>query len=522
MPAGATHTRRQTPGATLLSLGVLGLLTTAAGGRAAEAREGGAGGRPAVATTLQARATAARHSSFQVDRSGERSPEGPEIRTRLRVGTEAHTGDVLGPLELSGRLTGEVFAGTVHGRPTLSGDDLPGARLDRALLREAWVQASVSRWLRLKVGAQTSHWGLGLVANDGDDTFGSGRPAWFSLPDRGDRVLRALLGLRPSPRAGSALEGLLLVVAADRVIEDDVARLAADEVATQGVMSARLGLGQRGWLGLYYVLRDQEHGDGKTLRGQVVDASLDLRFGRRGEGLRLQAETAAVLGRTTLAPSRDHPEHDLVRLAAAGRVSVEPGVPGLRFELDAAWLSGDGDLDDDRLSAFRADPGFHQGLLLFPRVLAWQTGRARLTASDPRYSGVPAEDLDLLASDGAVFGALTVFPKLGWQVLEGVEVYGGVLLAWATADVTDPFNSRTKGGGEPRNHLAGEATGRGLGTEVDIGVRARLGVPLLRDVDLALHLALEYGVLLPGAALEPDDGTLATVHGGRLTLALGP
>ena len=53
-------------------------------------------------------------------------------------------------------------------------------------------------------------------------------------------------------------------------------------------------------------------------------------------------------------------------------------------------------MDDGKITAFHADRNLRQGLLLFDRVLAWQTGRARRTASDPTLVGVPAEDLDLL------------------------------------------------------------------------------------------------------------------------------
>ncbi len=496
--------------------GVAWILVLAAGApRPAAAQD-----PPSIQGTARARATASRTSSFPVDRHDTPSPDGIQLDTRIRVRSDADSGGSLDCLRLGGHLAVEALAGTLHGAPDFAGDDLPGSRLESWLLREAWLLIAVDRTVELRVGAQTSHWALGLVANAGDDTLSLRRPAWFSLPVAGDRVLRAMLYAHPfSPP--SLLDGLVLAAGADRVLEDDVASLAAGEVATQGVIAARYHLAADRWLGLYYVFRDQEHDDGKSLQAQVLDAAADLRVGPGEAELRLQVEAAWVFGRTSLAPSAEHPEHDLSRGAALARASWAAGATGLRVEVDLGWLSGDSDPDDGVRTAFSADRSFQQGLLLFPRLLAWQTGRARINASDPRLSGVPAEDLDRLASDGAVHGATTFFPKVGWRVDDWLEVYGGVLLARASADVVDPFNTRVFGGGQARNYLAGRPRPYGLATELDAGVHVRLGLPGLAGEELGLHLAAEYGVLLPGPALQPEEGELSTIHGGRLTLALG-
>ena len=188
--------------------------------------------------------------------------------------------------------------------------------------------------------------------------------------------------------------------------------------------------------------------------------------------------------------------------------------------LDALYASGDDAMDDGRFTAFRVDRNYQLGLLLPRRVLAWQTARARLNASDPLLSGRPAEDLDRLASDGAVFSTLAVFPQAGWRLSPSLEVYGGVLLAWTPAALVDPFNTRVRGGGVARNFLDGQPSDRTLGTELDVGARARLPIPGADGLEVMA--IVEYGVLLPGGALGPEAGALDAIHGGRFTLALMP
>ena len=183
---------------------------------------------------------------------------------------------------------------------------------------------------------------------------------------------------------------------------------------------------------------------------------------------------------------------------------------GLTADLEGAWLSGDATMDDSVSSAFRADRNFQQGLVLFPRVLATWTGRSRLTASDPDVVGVPTEDLDKLATDGALQGVATLFPKLGWQATPGLELYAGALLAWATADVLDPYNTRT-GGGTARNHLDLAADSAYLGTEYDFGMRMGTQLPWHLG---EMAITAEYGVLSPGGGLPG----LTDIHGGRITL----
>ncbi|HYD47270.1 MAG TPA: hypothetical protein VEB21_02925, partial [Terriglobales bacterium] len=164
---------------------------------------------------------------------------------------------------------------------------------------------------------------------------------------------------------------------------------------------------------------------------------------------------------------------------------------------------GDQNFDDDEQNAFRVDPNFEFGLLLFRHVLAAQTGRAPITAGDPELIGRPVPDLDRIPTRGGPTNTIAFFPR-GWiRTQDGLEVYGGPLFAFSEVDNADPFNSRLEGG-EPHNFLGGNP-GPFYGVELDAGLRYRT---LLFGTELTM--GLEGGVLFPGNAFRQLDGTRMT------------
>jgi hypothetical protein len=452
-----------------------------------------------------------------MEAAGTPSSEGRSVETRLRFRIEATTPQ--GPWKALSRLTADVVDGTVWGPGTPWGDRMPGDRLQGPTLHETWVGLEHGKVFGARAGAMTSHWGLGLVANDGGADLEAGRQEWFALQRSGDRVMRAAVYGMPFVGRDNPLRGLHLSAAIDRVLEDDSADLRESQQATQGVLAARLFLAEKRWVGLYGVHRDQQHEDGKQLQVTVLDVACD--FDERaadGAGFRIQGEFAAIQGNTTLSPTPEFPQHDVAQFGALVRGTWADALPGLTAQLDAGFFSGDENLDDGTVTAFRADRNLRQGFLLFEQVLATQTGRARRNASDPELVGYPAEDLDRLASDGAVFDAITVFPKLGYKPLSWLEIYAGALAAWAPSRLVDPFLTRTQGGGYPRNFLGAKADGNLLGVELDLGVRATWAVP--RMTDQVVQLGLEAGHLQLGGALRDSDGQPDTVQAARMTLGL--
>lgn len=117
----------------------------------------------------------------------------------------------------------------------------------------------------------------------------------------------------------------------------------------------------------------------------------------------------------------------------------------------------------------------------------------------------------MLPTAGAVTGAWYLFPRAKYGFAEWIDVYGGPLFAFTTAQLTDPFNTRINGG-TPLNYLGG-TPGNYLGTELDLGLSVH-GAPT-RYLNIAA--TLEGGVLLPGDAFRTANGSnMGPVGVGRL------
>ena len=476
--------------------------------------------RGAIRLTGAGRSTVQRTSNYAVDPNGARSNSGVLGSSRLTLQGDVDTGKTFGDWSIQAAVAADALSGTFTGRPTLEGDKLPGGRWDQLMLTQAWAGVSLRDLAVVKFGVMNSHWGLGLLANDGNHAMDSRRDDYFVLPTTGDRVARAQLILQPWGRSESLARGLFLAFSVDNVIEDNTAIRAQGDDAWQQVAALRWHFAKERWAGIYYVHRDQTYHDktGPFLKVNVIDAAFDVDYRKAGTGLRLQAEAALILGRTNLAPTPEHPEHDVRQSAAVAKARYDLGKYGLRFELDGGYFSGDDNLDDAALTGFKANPNFQQGLLLFSQVLGFQSGRARITAQNPSVTGYPSADLDRLATNGSVTSAITAFPKVGWTVCQGFEVYGGALLAFSPTAPVDPFTTRAVGGGVPYNYVGKKVDGSLLGTEFDLGAVVKL-TP--KTWPMALSVRGEYALLLPGGVLNGMDSD-SPIHGGRLSLALTP
>lgn len=466
------------------------------------------------------RGTAQHFTSFAIDPGGARSNDAQQRSSRISLRAEFDSGRRLGEWGVHAAVAQDQYSGTFEGAPTLAGDKLPGSRWNAQVVTQAWAGLSLKDLATLRAGIMSNQWGLGLIANDGNHALDSRRDDWFVLPVTGDRVERVQLLLQPFGKSDSQLRGLFIAASRDNVIEDAIAVRSQGDVASQYLLAARYHLSRERWAGLYYLQRTQTFRSetGPFLRGHVIDAAFDLDWRTDQQGLRLQGEALVILGRTNLAPSPDHPEHDVRQAAAVVKARWQAGELGLRGELDAGWFSGDDNLDDSAVTAFKANRNFQQGMILFEQVLGWQSGRARLTASNLNVVGVPNQDLDRLATDGAVTSAITVFPKVGYKLSSLLELYAGALLALSPTPLVDPFTARTQGGGTPRNYLGKKPDGAYLGTELDFGAAATVSP---QDWPVSLVLRGECAVLLPGGVLTGLDND-APILGGRVTLALLP
>jgi hypothetical protein len=372
-----------------------------------------------------------------------------------------------------------------------------------------------------RVGQQTSHWGQGILANDGNT------PTFFGDNIRGALVERLLFATTPMGKGTP----LFVAVAGDLVFEDNTADVfgnSPDQPAGDLAGQAVAAIGWReDWaeIGVYGVYRHQRR---ELLSGLapydesidvgVVDVAGKVRGKVPGTDAYAYAEgeAAAVFGRTTYArntvanlpePIGDVPDESVLSFGASAtfgfvhmRTNEEERWGDVVTELEWGYASGDPDPIDGEQNRFTFDTNHNVGLILFDQVLGWKTARAATIAADGRIVGRAAPGLQLLPSQGGVFGATYLNPRVMLRPIKQVDVKLGFLWAQATADVVDPYQVGALG--TYANFDGGDPTSRDLGVEIDTGVDVR--IPVLENV--ALELGVEGGVFLPGRAFDDEFG----------------
>lgn len=452
-------------------------------------------------------------SDYELDRYGTRQEAGAALAPRVRLGAAYDSRGWKSGLRLVAEAELDAISGTYSLRPAVDGLGMPDSEKFTYLPRKANVKAHFGDKLQVGAGLMTSHWGLGLLANDGAHEWTPGS-ARFTDPRGGDRVLRAFAATGPFTNLG-----LVGVLAGDLVWDDDVLLTGADlpegmddDKAWQVVAALTAGGAAKGKsAGVYIVHRRQTTADGRQLAVTVFDATGRLKFdvGQKAS-LALEFETAFLLGGTDLAASPEHPEQPIRQLGVAARATFDAGKAGA--VLDVTFASGDQNPDDGLQNAFKADPNYEMGLFLYRHVLSAQSGRSYTTGGDPDLVGVPSQGIERLPNRGSLTNTIAVFPRGFWRPIDSLEIYGGPLIALSSVPLSDPLNTRVAGG-ELRNATDAEP-GLYLGTEVDVGVRWRLTRGMHQ-----VTLGAEGGVLLPGTALALSDGaSMPPVMGGRAVL----
>ena len=445
-------------------------------------------------------------NSFAVDRYGNTFQSGAVISPLLRVGARLETTrPLVGKLMLMLEYEHDLPTGSWTSGDPVDGEGLPNSASFNHSLRKAFGRVSIGPYLHMGGGFMTSHWGLGLLANDGAHGWAPGS-ARFTDPRSGDIVLRGFLGTGPHTK-----QGFIASLAFDKVWEDAV--LLDGDSAYQFIATALLGRGRPHQGGFFIVHRRQTAAGGRTLNVTAIDLAgrTEIKLPKAGAKLTFEAEVAVILGETSFAASPEFPTSRVIQIGAALRSSLAfARVGGV---LDLVYASGDQNSYDDSTSGFRADPNFETGLLLFRYVQAAQTGRGYGTATDPQLVGNAPGGIERLPTRGGVSNAVVIFPRMWVRPVRGLEIYGGVLVALAPVKNIDPFNTKLAGGSS-RNALDG-TPGSYWGTEVDLGVRYRV---LLRRT--VLDIGLEGGVLFPGSALRDASGdNPKPAYGGRLMLS---
>lgn len=461
---------------------------------------------------LQLRAVVGSVGEFSLDSKGNTYAEGPMLFGRVRwrpvltLGKRQNV-SIVGMLDLA------------NGRwaPTKSDDPAIQRILDDghppqsygmyiADPRELYLQWT-TRYGQLRVGQMSFNWGQGLVANDGNnmDRFGDMK---FGDDGIGSIQERILFGTKPLARTGGPGKDIVVAVAADLVYRDPLADITKGDLAGQGILVVRWEPEDRPGtnLGVYAAYRKQKYADDND--GIADDDTLEVGvFDFAGQGSKVLRDDLTILGafevvgiagRTNVARGR-FSRHQILQAAAVARGYI--GDP-LRWLVgaDAGVASGDADPDDDKINDFEAAPGFTAGLLLFQYYRGWQSAQTEFLAQDPNLAGVPPNGVQYVPTRGTVTNAVYIQPKLRYSFRERFEVWTGPLLAASAVPVVDQYTTRLDGG-SAHNSIGGAANRRYMGTELDLGLRARY---MIRQV--WLQAGLQGGILFPGKAFVRPTG----------------
>jgi hypothetical protein len=394
-----------------------------------------------------------------------------------------------------------------------------------SLSEQRWSEIH-PRWLYLqydspigmfRIGQQGSHWGMGLLANDGD------HPTMFGDYQRGSLSERILFATTPFGK-GTPLS---IAVAGDVIFQDQTADLVQDhDRAFQGVLAV-LYKTPPAEVGFYGVIRHQERDhQAVDLFTPYTDSltvgvfDLAARFTVPVPGSRSfaygQAEGALIVGSTSfLRGAYSHPidptqkrEDELIRSFGAAATLGAVHVSGagkdtwgdLVGEVEVGYASGDANPDDGVSKRFTFDANHRVGLVLFNQVLAWKTARAATIAQDPDLVARAAPGLDLLPSRGAVFGAQYLNPRMIFRPRRWLDLKTGVVVAQTTADLVDPYHQDALG--NVTNYEGGISRRHDLGLELDLGASLRIPV----DTTATVQAGVEAGVLFPGHAFDDENG----------------
>lgn len=394
-----------------------------------------------------------------------------------------------------------------------------GTVVDSIQAKRLWVEWRTAFGL-LRIGRQPSHWGMGILANDGDgfrNDFGDAnsgavydRIIFATRPVSLVKGIHAIATGQPSPDPATD-PGIILAVGFDKLVESSAITFrkkvtdddnVSDENAegTAGIRQSPIWLSDQGddVLEMIYVLmfKREDWQVGK----QLMDLTLGTYWVNRWQqstnsnvwipdvylhwsmlGLFVEAELYHIFGKTDAIA----PEFDKTTTAGitglVARVGYEnPRITGL---VELGHAAGDDSILDETFTGRPLHADYNVGLILFEQVMAQRTVE--------KFVG--NEDTQGLWSKGGVYNSTYLNPRLKFRPGDIWEFRLGVLLAWA--DEVDgaiiPYLDRDDGGSES----AGDITeSKLLGAEIDFGIH-------MKWLDEHILIALEGGYMHAGPRL---------------------
>jgi len=427
-----------------------------------------------------------------------------------------------------------------------SGTNLVGVSGPSFSLFRAWMEFSVPLG-KLRIGRQPSHWGMGLLANDGDGFRND-----FGEAFRGNTFDRVLFATNPVSIVQAIVKSkgpevpLFIAFGVDRLVEDPLIQYYGyqcepglvdgdddfdsrcdqngDGVTEQdhGFTQDREGENRdddwwadleddvfeflyviiyRGedlaWMGgtgdltagAYVVHRLQQETDSNVL---ILDAYLNTNF----KGFFAEAEGVIIVGKTKAlalpgvydpSGSVDDP---LAKQALIGGYVVRLGyeTPRFRVLLEQGMASGDNNVADENFTGRPLHSDHNVGLLLYEEVIS------RVTAN------LWSDAAEGLWSKGGVYNSIYINPRVSVYPLDNWEIIAGFL----TAFPHQPDGRFIRcAEGDAVECAQYDATSPILGYEFDLGVHHRFHKHVLFAMEAAYAKGTDR-LPLEAAGLNPD------------------
>lgn len=370
-------------------------------------------------------------------------------------------------------------------------------------LRKGYLEATTLAG-RLSAGRMTSTWGLGILAQAGDDDalqFGFRRAGNLV-----NRVQYAFLpaGLVQKTTDLSQIFPLIAVVAYDQVVRDDLVLYPGD--TARNAVGALLYRGKDLQAGIYGVMRDQTDNAGLTLQANIVDGFFSYHSDCDLGTLGIAAEGVMVKGTTTWLRTPSQPD-SLNVLQYGGVARLEMKNPWLQARLETGLASGDSAPFDNTIRNFKFTSDYRIGLVLFPQVMRIQAEQTRRNLSDPRLVGQGPAGAERILTDGSVSQAMYIAPIVRATPHPRWAFLAGGVLAHAPVDVAEPYQTYMAGGVATGSR--GSRNKRDLGIEFDGAVE--FNYPLFDEFSAIARV--DGGVWLPGGAFDDAAGVGAAAVG---------
>lgn len=391
---------------------------------------------------------------------------------------------------------GMLFGETTNGVAAADRSRLEGEAFSSVGVEPRWLYLeSLNPWGVIRAGLQPSHWGLGLLANDG------AHESPFGDYQYGNTSIRLAFGTRPAGRDVP----FTIAVAGDLVFRDPLARLTDGEKAYQGILALSYGDASDDIVGAYVVRRSGRRSieDGAPedrLDVWAMDLFAQTRFDDpTGKGvITLAFEGVHIRGDTTYSRTADRAVFDVNQSMFA----FQAGRTSENFDvfLEAGYTSGDSNTEDSVQRRATMHPDHRIGLILFPELMAWHSARSSTLATDAQLVGRGAPGADLLPTNGGVAGAAYLFNWWNVRPTDFMDIHLGWVWGRATSDVVDVYRQRSQS--RTVGPLGGDSSNRGLGFELDASIMFHTDLKF----GFRLQGGVEGGVLFPGNAFDDDSG----------------